>query len=90
MFSSIKKISKKKSKEDRQYMELRKKYLMDNPMCHAHLHCCSERSTDVHHKKGRGKYYLIIETWISLCRPCHQYIEMNPDFSKEMEFSEKR
>lgn len=90
MFNRIRKVSKKKSKEDREYSKLRKDYLSKNPMCHAVIHECMQHATEVHHKKGRGIYYLDIATWLPVCRNCHQYIELHPIEAKELGFSEKR
>jgi hypothetical protein len=75
---------------DQAYTKLRKKFMEDNPMCQASLHCCSGSSTDVHHKKGRGKYHLVVDTWLSVCRACHNWIETNPTESIELGYSLKR
>jgi hypothetical protein len=47
-------------------------------------------STDVHHIRGRGKYTLDVTTWLSVCRACHNFIEMNNDVAKEYGFSKTR
>lgn len=86
----IKKISSKMSKLNSEYSKLRKKFLDDKPMCEAHVFKCTLKSTDVHHKKGRGKYHLDTSTWLSLCRNCHNWIENNPENAKELGFSENR
>lgn len=82
--------SKKMVILDQAYTKLRKIFLERKPMCEAALPCCSGSSTDVHHKKGRGKYHLVVETWLSVCRQCHVYIEEHPDEAIELGFSEKR
>lgn len=89
-FPKINNKSQKKSKEDAVYSTLRKDFLLLKPTCEAKLEGCSIRSTDVHHRKGRGKYYLVTTTWLSACRSCHDYIENNPDQAKQMGFSESR
>ena len=43
--------SKKMQKLDAKYSKLRRDFLTNYPMCQASLHCCSNKSTDVHHKK---------------------------------------
>ena len=82
--------SKKMQVLDLAYSKLRYKFMEENPMCEAALHCCNGGATDVHHKKGRGQYYLIVNTWLSVCRPCHNYIEEHPEEAIELGYSEKR
>ena len=87
---TIKKVSAKLSKINSEYSQIRKVYLTEHPVCHAKIHKCSLHATDVHHKKGRGKYHLDVTTWLSVCRFCHTYIENNPDVAKEYGFSKTR
>ena len=86
----MKKVSKKLAQEQRKYSKLRKTWLAEHPMCQAKINKCTLKSTDVHHKKGRGKYLLDVSTWLSVCRPCHNYIEEHPEEAIELGFSEKR
>jgi hypothetical protein len=79
--------SSKKAKEDNVYTLLRKDYLTQHPVCEARLPSCTGQATDIHHKKGRGKYYLITSTWMSACRTCHEWIETNPAEAQEMGFT---
>ena len=72
----IKQKSKKMQILDQAYTKLRNKFMEANPMCQAALHCCTGSSTDVHHKKGRGEYYLVVSTWLSACRSCHMYLSL--------------
>lgn len=78
------------SKVNSAYSQERKKYLSNNPMCHAKIYKCTQKATDVHHKKGRGKYHLDTSTWLPVCRNCHDWIETHPEDSKELGFSETR
>lgn len=82
--------SKKMQILDLAYSKLRHKFMEEKPMCEAALHCCTGGSTDVHHKKGRGKYHLVVSTWLSVCRACHMYIEEHPKEAIELGYSEKR
>ncbi len=75
---------------NREYSKLRKEFLSKHPMCQAKIHNCSLKSTDVHHMKGRGKYHLDITTWLSVCRNCHNWIEVNPEDAKDLGFSISR
>ena len=63
---------------------------ISNPYCQARLDGCTANSTDVHHMKGRGVFYLDKATWLSVCRTCHDWIEKNPLQAKDMEFSKTR
>lgn len=62
--------SAKKIKEDKVYKVLRLIFLALYPRCER----CRCTATDVHHMKGRGMYYLMVCTWLQLCRRCHNYI----------------
>jgi hypothetical protein len=82
--------SAKREVLDKLYSRLRKKYLEANPYCVGRIAGCTGKSTDIHHKKGRGKHYLEQETWISVCRNCHQWIENNPHDAKLLGLSISR
>ena len=82
--------SKKMQKLDTKYNQLRRVFLTDHPMCQAALHRCTHKSTDIHHKKGRGKYHNDITTWLSVCRTCHNWIESNPIEAEELGHSINR
>jgi len=86
----IKPVSDKKSKKDVVYTALRIAYLKFHPLCEAHLENCTNNSTEVHHKKGRGEYYLDDSTFLAVCRSCHTWIENNPKLAIELNLSEKR
>lgn len=36
------------------------------------------RSTEIHHKKGRGKYLLDVSTWMAVSRTGHDWIHAHP------------
>lgn len=90
----VKKPLNQKSKRmqviDQAYTKIRKKYMLDNPICKASLPGCTINATDVHHMKGRGEYHLSIDTWIAVCRKCHNWIEEHPKESIELGYSIKR
>jgi len=91
--TKIKNKSKKLSAQDKIYSKLRKEFLElpENCGCRAVLPGCTlTKGLTVHHKKGRGIYYLDTSTWVTLCLPCHQYIETHPDLAKMLGFSESR
>ena len=82
----------------KEYRKLRLKYLSkpSNKYCKAKIPgVCMGRQVQgieltIHHKKGRGRYLLDTNTWLPCCMMCHRYIEENPDFAKELGFSEDR
>lgn len=88
----IKQISTKQAILNKEYSEERKFFLSNpkNQLCQAKLLNCDGRATDIHHKKGRGKYLLDTSTWLSVCRSCHMIIEANPAFAKQLNLSESR
>jgi hypothetical protein len=87
---SIRPVSKKRRVDIDTYSELRKAFLFIKPNCEAKLVGCSGKSSDVHHKKGRGDNYLKVGTWLSVCRECHKWIEENPLEAKELGLSVSR
>lgn len=83
--------SSKQAKKEAAYMVIRNMYIKNHPMCEAHIQgVCTQVSSDVHHKKGRGEYLLDDTTFLAVCRGCHQYIETNPTVAKELGFSINR
>jgi len=78
------------SKINSEYSKLRKTYLDEHPMCEANICNCTLKSTDIHHKKGRGKYHLDISTWLSVCRNCHIWITNNKKEAVELGLSISR
>jgi len=88
--AKIKPKSAKQSKLDIIYSQLRKIFLTDHPVCQANLAGCTHEATDVHHKKGRGKWYLVIKTWMPLCRSCHKWIEEHPIEATELGYRESK
>jgi hypothetical protein len=49
-----------------------------------------QATTDVHHKKGRGKYLLDESTWLPVCREHHDKIHANPAWAFEQGYLERR
>ena len=82
--------SKKQVVLDRAYTLLRIPFLEQHPMCQAALPGCQGASCDVHHKIGRGKWLLVVSTWMAVCRTCHQWIELHPIEATEMGFRESK
>lgn len=81
--------SLKRAKQERDYSKLRKTFLLSFPSCTAKLpNICKHHSTDVHHMKGRiGPLLTDIKFFLSVCRPCHDWIEVHPIEAKELGYS---
>ena len=87
----LQKIAPKKRVELDEYSKRRLAYLAIHSNCQAKLVGCTSVSTDIHHKIGRtGNNLLNMSTWLSVCRSCHNWIELNPEDAKELGFSENR
>lgn len=85
----ISKVSKSQVTRNKKYLELRKIHLEEKPLCEAQLPGCSRIATEIHHKGGRDGENLF-RHFLSVCRGCHETIEMNPEMAKEREFTISR
>ncbi len=64
------------------YAKLKPAYFKDHPICE--MPNCNSPSCDIHHKKKPRKTYLNnLDTWMALCRPCHNQIENNKTWARE-------
>jgi hypothetical protein len=87
----IRKRSKKRASQENVYSRLRKEFLLSSHTCQAKLPNCTHTSTDVHHMRGRVGDLLTDTThWLSVCRSCHNWIELNPKEAKKLGFSKDR
>lgn len=85
-------MSKKRQRESRTYSLLRAAFLEAKPKCEACApitgYACvagngsnlmANRSRDVHHVKGRlGGNLNNPDTWLAVCRTCHNWIHNHP------------
>lgn len=76
----MRQVSVKRSREMKIYAKLRKELLSQFPACQV---CGKRKSTDCHHKSKRGKNYLNVETFMAVCRSCHDRIHANPKWARE-------
>ena len=81
---------KRLAKYGKLYTKMRKKFLEENSLCQCGEHGCTGFSTQVHHKKGRGIWLLIVQYWLAVCSNCHKFIENNPKEAKEKGYSLNR
>jgi hypothetical protein len=77
--SPLRRVSKKRQREFQEYKKLGNEFLKNKP-CEK---CGKMKKLDIHHKAGRGRFYLDISTWMGVCRDCHDYIHRNPSESRE-------
>jgi len=80
----LKPVSEKLKKERKIYSRLRKQFLLENPRCAVFPWL---KATEVHHKRGRGKYLNDVSTWLAVSHEGHRKIEENPEWAKEMGYS---
>lgn len=75
-------------------------YLLEHPTCEL---CLTEQkagnpefqrrpnpSEHVHHKKGRGKYLLVVEYFMAVCFPCHALIDRERSWAYQKGYLLKR
>jgi len=87
MTTKIRKLSKKRAKQNREYLILRAEHLERFPWCWR----CGVMATQIHHKKGRVGDLLTDEKFfVSLCARCHDFVENHPKWAKEQGFSLSR
>lgn len=99
MQTTIRRRSKKRAKQEREYKEVRDMFLLDNPICVPHgdispidIYTFGEiEATTVHHKKGRiGSLLTDSRYFLACCMECHEFIERNPRWAKEHGYSLSR
>lgn len=75
---AIPRTTTKRRRESEDYGVLREEWLRQHPLCEARVnHNCFRQATEVHHKRGRGKYYLDTTTWLAICHNCHIWVTEN-------------
>lgn len=83
-------ISKKMKQTMSVYEKKRTAFLALHRICQASLPGCGVTATDVHHKAGRGDNHNNMDSWLAVCRTCHNWIENNPAKAKMLGFSDSR
>lgn len=71
----------------RRYRKQVSLFLNRNPFCAVFP---GQRSTECHHKKGRGKYLLDESTWLAVSRAAHIKIHSEPAWAYKNGYLEKR
>lgn len=84
-------VSEKRKYLNETYTQMRTDFLRMTKECEAKVNeYCTNKPETIHHKRGRGKYFLAPETWLPCCMLCHVYIEQHPKEAKERGWSESR
>ena len=84
----IRGVSIQRERENKLYSKARKEHLSDDPNCGV---CRNKKATTVHHMKGRIGPLIYDKRWfLSACMPCHEEIELNPQWAKEQGYSINR
>lgn len=63
------------------YFKLARTFKRENPICQR---CGKAPTQDCHHTKGRGANLNRVETFMSLCRACHNHIHEHPAESRAL------
>lgn len=66
-------------------MPLNREFLVNNRKCAARLKGCQGVSTQVHHTKGCGKYFLDVSTWKPICDNCHDIVHNKMSMDEAVE-----
>lgn len=82
----IKKRSDKKVLEDKLYTIVRRKYMNENPNCQVNTALCTTVGIEIHHTAGRGINTNNVDTFLTVCRECHNYIHANPKWARELKY----
>lgn len=73
----VRPVKVKRVHENVIYAQLRREFLLENPRCLVPVgpgRVCSAPSTECHHRKGRGRFYLDVSTFFPTCSACHAAI----------------
>lgn len=84
---SLRAQSPKRAIEARKYTALRAAFFVEHPTCQAgYPEICKWRSSQVHHKCGRGRLLNEVEHWMAICLPCHNEIHRHPKEARRLGF----
>lgn len=84
----IRKVSKKRARQLREYKPLRDKYLSEHPVCE----CCKiHLATQCHHMAGKeGLRLLDVTRFFAVCHTCHERITRDSKWAIENGYSISR
>jgi len=69
----VKAVKSKRHSINLQYGLLRAPFMLERPRCRVlgPSGPCGRPTTDLHHRKGRGRHMLDESTWMAVCAECH-------------------
>ena len=74
---NIRKVSKKRVEENKEYLVVRNQYLIQNPICE--YEGCKAKATELHHKNARNGARLNDNNYfMSICSEHHLCVHANP------------
>ena len=86
----MKRITDKTARNRVLFKPIRDEVVAENPECAMKFDGCTFVTTQVHHSKGRGIYFLIKKFLIPCCDNCHKVAEANPSLAMEKGFTQSR
>lgn len=82
----IRKVSVKRSSEEKEYQKLRKEYLEAYSVCEVVE--CHRKSVQIHHMQGRTNDLLCdVNNFLAVCDVCHQRITVDSKWAIENGYS---
>lgn len=78
-FKRINLVSNVQKLRNKEYLDLRNKYLDSHPICEV---CNTNATSEIHHKSGRIGENLF-KNFCAVCRNCHETIHNNVKWAKE-------
>jgi hypothetical protein len=84
----IRKFSEKYQKEVDAYNDRVKIWKAENPFCA--FPGCGMPTEDCHHAKSRGIHINDESTWVPLCRPHHDWVDLHSEEAIELKLSQYR
>lgn len=86
--SKIRPLSSKMRGKLAEYRSLKDQYLKDNPNC---ARCGTNQNISLQHLKGRiGDNLTDVNNFMTLCIPCHRFINDNPEYAIKNGFAKSR
>lgn len=72
----VKKVTEKRAKQNREYMEMREQFLEQYPVCQ--VKDCQNKATEIHHIQGRSNDLLTNpENFLAICADHHRHFTDN-------------
>ena len=81
-YNYIKPISDSMAEKLAVYRPLRDKYMLQHTICQ--FKDCQSHSNDLHHIRGRGPYLSEVTYFMAICRPHHQWIDVNTKEARKL------